>query len=139
MCRASQPIYCQDGRKSASLEQLSSDTLTSQTGWQLVPCGTPFGIVTVFILSATVASWHPTCATLAEGRSGGVVVQSSPEEQTPEHILLQFCPHFEERGASGSLVGPGIALSTTSPGATPTLTSEAGTASFSTAYFGMKI
>ena len=29
-----------------------------------------FGIVTVLMLSAMVASWHPTGATLAEGRSG---------------------------------------------------------------------
>ena len=44
--------------------------LTSQTRWQLPPCNPPFGIMTVLILSAMVASWHPTGATLVEGRSG---------------------------------------------------------------------
>ena len=41
-----------------------------QIGWQLLPCNPPFGIVTIVMLSAMVASWHPTGATLAEGRSG---------------------------------------------------------------------
>ena len=31
-CTTSQPMYCQGGRKSARLEQLSLDTLTSQIG-----------------------------------------------------------------------------------------------------------
>ena len=65
-----QLIYCQGDRKSASLVQLSPDEITSHIGWQLLPCNTPFGIVTVLILSAMVASWHPTGATLAEGWPG---------------------------------------------------------------------
>ena len=68
----SQPIYRQCGRKSASLVQLGPDTPTSRTGWQLVPyTPPPFGIRTVFILSAMVtATWLPTGATLAESWSG---------------------------------------------------------------------
>ena len=38
----SQPIYCQGGRKSARIVQLSPDALTSQFGWQLLPCNPPF-------------------------------------------------------------------------------------------------
>ena len=67
----SQPIYCQGGRKYASLVQLGPEVVTSQI-WVTTStvCNPPFEIVTVLILSAMVASWHPSGATLAEGRSG---------------------------------------------------------------------
>ena len=38
----SQPIYCQGGRKSVSLVQLSPDAPTFQIGWQLLPCNPPY-------------------------------------------------------------------------------------------------
>ena len=55
---------------SVSLVKLSPDALASQIGRQLLPCSPPFGIVTVLILSPIITSWHPTGATLAQGRSG---------------------------------------------------------------------
>ena len=42
---------------------------TSQIGCRFLPCNSSFGIVTVLLVSAMVASWHPTGAALAEGRS----------------------------------------------------------------------
>ena len=84
---ASQPIYCQGGRKSASLVHLSPDALTSQIGWQLLPCNPSFGIATVLISIATVASLHPTGATLAEGWSGTL---SCNPTQTTKWMQVTF-------------------------------------------------
>ena len=61
---------CQDGRtKSASLIAIQP-RCTDVPDWVTNFCrATHLRVVTVLILSATVASWHPTGATLAEGQS----------------------------------------------------------------------
>ena len=74
----SQPIYRPRWQK---VRQSTPDALTSQIGWQLVPCKLTFcGTVTVLIVSVTVASWHPTGGQpWAGGRSvWDVVVQPGP-------------------------------------------------------------
>ena len=99
----SQQIYCQGGsRKSASLVQIIKDALTSHIGCQLLPCNPHFGDSGSFnfkchghqlapnmcslgggsVLSAMVASWHPTCATLVEGRSKCHGRQLAPNRST---------------------------------------------------------
>ena len=80
------------GRRSANLVQLSPDTPTAQIGWQLLLCNPPFGTVTVLSLSATVASWHPTGAPLAESRSGTLSCNPAEVYHVPKTDSLCFPP-----------------------------------------------
>ena len=67
---------------SASLVQLIPGALTSQTGFHLWRAAHFLEIVTVLIVSAVVASGHPTGAALAEGRSG--TLSCNPTQPSPE-------------------------------------------------------
>ena len=81
-CRTtSQPIYCQGGRKSASLVQLNPDAPTSQTGWQVLPCNPPFGIVTVFNFKCHGRRLAPKRCNLGWGSVRDVVVQCNPAQK----------------------------------------------------------
>ena len=77
----SQPIYCQDGRKSTSLVQLSPDALTSQISRVTTSAMRPtFWDSDGSNFSAVVARWHPTGATLVKGRRSGTLLCNTAQE-----------------------------------------------------------
>ena len=55
-------------------------------------CNPPFGIVTVLMVSAMVASWHPTGATLAERVGVGRTLSCEPAQLPPVLLMRISAP-----------------------------------------------
>ena len=103
--QTSQPIYRQGGRK------LRQSRATQPRCIDVPDLGDNFcrathlvGIVTVLILSAMVGSWHPTGASLAEGRSGTLSCNPAQELETllgsqskASWADLRLCAMYEGR------------------------------------------
>ena len=71
----SKQSYCQGGRTSAASPRATQPRCTDVPDWVTTSAVQPTfgGLVTVCILIAMIASWHPTGATLAEGRRSGML------------------------------------------------------------------